>query len=135
MRSVIAGLCVLGLFVCTPVDAAQPSITDPKILAAIIENINRKLPMMADADSRVEYVTAGNNAIIYHVTLIHLKIQDLDKNAFMTRVGNAIYSGACGNPNYIKFLREGISIVSEYYDADDVKIGAVLVPPALCRSK
>ncbi len=119
-------------FFCVRAFAAEPSVKDPKILQAIVDAINQKLPMMADSDTRIDYVTAGSNSIIYHVTLIHLKVKDADKKEFMARIGNAIYSSACKNPNYIKFFRDGISIVSDYYDADNVKIGRVLVPPSLC---
>ena len=116
-------------------DTKAPSMKDPRILQRMAEEANKRLPMMADADTRVDYISTEPQTLIYHITVVNFKAADINKVTLMSTMGNALYASACSNPAYVKVLNENISLRMDYYAADKVKIGSVLIPPSLCKKR
>ena len=116
-------------------NAKAPIMKDPRILQWLAEGANKKLPMMADAETRVDYVSTEPQTLVYHITLVNYKAADINKVPLMSKIGNDLYASACNNPGYLKVLNENISMRMDYYGADKMKIGAVVIPPSLCKER
>jgi len=97
-------------------------------LPAVVAEINARMPLMIDEDTRVERVDAGADVIIYTLRLINYRAADINTEEFYKTIDELIQSNARSDKNYTMFLDKGISLQFLYYSQDDVVVGTFDVP-------
>jgi hypothetical protein len=94
----------------------------------IAVKVNKHFPRMIDEDTRVDGVTAGNNQLIYHCTLINRRAADIDQVIFAEHMENEVRTNLLNDKDARQFLENGISLRIDYYSADDYLLASIELP-------
>lgn len=70
--------------------------------------------------------------LIYHMKLVNLNASDVDQDEFSLEMRDRLTSNACGQHNYVKFLRAGGTLVIAYRASGGELLAKIRVPPSLC---
>ena len=91
------------------------------------------LPVRVDQDTRLDDVRAVSNTELgYFLTLTTIKKAQLSGNLIATQLENNLRAGACRNPDYAKFFKQGISLRITYQTQDQAEITKILFTPKDC---
>jgi hypothetical protein len=105
-------------------------LSEEEIEARLIEgfrsaanDINQKLPMMIDEETRLDRATVGPGArIVYHNTFTKYTSMDIDANWLQTNLRPLVMRKVCDNKDMRKSLQYGGIYVYSYSGSDEVEI-------------
>ena len=102
-----------------------------------VENANKSLPQMLDADTRLDFMSTGPMSISYHITLVTMKIGGERLVNFGPSAKVRMINLICGqlNGNTLKkdYLDNGVTLNYDYSDKDRNLVAQVVITPADCR--
>ena len=105
----------------TPLDAR---------LARVAANMNQQLPMMADADTRLDKVTAGPGAqLTYAFTLPNQEKSGLDLPAFQQSLRQTIINNYKTNSSMDELRASKVKLACQYKDKNGDLIAEIAVTP------
>lgn len=149
----IAGIAMFALLgrghkerpvaVAAPEPAATPApatdaVPDPRVveqLAALAVKANRNLPVMVDAQTRLDEVTTGPGAqMTYRYTLPNHASVAGSAQWIATDVRLAVTREVCVNAELRALLSAGTTLVYVYHDKDGQTINQFLVLDGSCRA-
>lgn len=85
--------------------------------------LNQKLPMMLDEDTRGDKVTVGPGVrIVYHNTFPRYTSSDIDVNWLRTNLRPDVMRKVCSNSDMKESLQYGGIYVYAYYGSDGIEI-------------
>ncbi len=106
---------------------------DQPTLEAIVRDANTRMPHMADAETRLDKVGAGQQELIYYATLVNRRAAEFDRAAFAEAMERQQRASACQNPSVSKFLAAGISVTTQYQSLDGQFVARITLPRYFCR--
>ena len=99
-------------------------------LARVAENMNKQLPIMADADTRLDKVTAGpGSQLTYAFTLPAQSKSGLDLPAFEKTLRQNIINNYRTNSSMIEMRTAQVKLVCQYKDKTGELITNIAVTP------
>jgi hypothetical protein len=119
--SVVGTLAVRSLW--------KPATMDETLARTAIE-LNKRTPMMADKEMRLDKATtAPNKTLVYHYTLVNLRAADVPKDAFAKVMRTQIIANYKTSPE-MKTLRDnGVTLEYQYSDKAGAPVAAFAVSP------
>ena len=122
------GIIAAGLFFLSSTMSGQGFLRGVPDVEDIAVKVNKHFPRMIDEDTRVDGVTAGNNQLIYHCTLINRRAADIDQVIFAEHMENEVRTNLLNDKDARQFLENGISLRIDYYSADDYLLASIELP-------
>jgi len=93
-----------------------------------------KLPVAIDSDTRLVDIRAlSKHELAYFMTVVTHTKASLNGARFAREMERSLKAGACQNPNYLKFLNAGVTLVFVYVTDDSAEVARVRLAPNLCR--
>lgn len=106
------------------------------VLVKVSAQINKKLPITVDNDTRLDSVSAvPGRHFIYHYTLVALNGGDVSPGNFDKLVKPQLKSRLCDSTEMINFLKNGVTISYLYKGKDGQPIGGAKFAPSECGYK
>lgn len=103
-----------------------------ELLPKFASQLNAKLPMMVDANTRLDSVMGINRTLRYNYTLINhssLNVTDQDvRNSLQQKIENNV----CTSQETLSFIKNGVTISYAYYGSEGKQISVISVSPSLC---
>ncbi len=103
-------------------------------LTGVAAKINATLPKDIDPDTRLVKVRAREKEIIYEYELVRYSSQQIDFQAFVRVVGDAVRRQACASPGMKGFWKHDIVATYSYTANDQFGLGSISVSKADCGS-
>jgi hypothetical protein len=122
------GIIAAGLLFLSSMISGQGFLGGVPDVEDIAVKVNRHFPRMVNEDTRIDGVTAGDNQLIYHCTLINHRAADIDQIAFTQYMENDVRANILNDNNARQFLENGISLRIDYYSADDFLLASIELP-------
>ncbi|HEV2691688.1 MAG TPA: hypothetical protein VG347_02215 [Verrucomicrobiae bacterium] len=122
---------ILGYFLVTGIAELRHGQTplDAR-LARVAANINEKLPMMADADTRLDKVTAGPGAqLTYLFTLPNQEKSAIDPTAFENALRTNLINNYKTNSQMEEMRAAKVSLKYQYKDKSGELFSQIVVTP------
>jgi hypothetical protein len=122
---------ILGYFLVTGIAELRRGQTplDAR-LARVASNINEKLPMMADADTRLDKVTAGPGAqLTYLFTLPNQEKGAIDVSAFENMLRQNLINNYKTNSQMEEMRSAKVSLKYQYKDKKGELFSQIIVTP------
>lgn len=102
-------------------------------LTKMADQINKRLPMAVDKDTRGDNITPGpGRRFTYNYTLVSTKIRDIDKAYFRQTMQAQLRAGVCSNPDMKIFFTNGITVGYSYRAADGTFVDKIDITPKDC---
>ena len=121
------GILAAGLLFLSSMMSGQSFLRGVPDVEDIAVQVNAHFPRMIDEDTRIDRVTAGDNQLIYHCTLINHQAADIDP-MLAEYMENKIRANLLNDKYARQFLENGISLRIDYYSADDYLVASVELP-------
>ena len=139
MRSMWAIGMWMGLAFGGAVQAKEASMTDAEFdqkLAQAVKELNAKLPVMMDEETRLDRGVAGpGKNISYIYTLVATNADEIDVDAFVKLMRPDLKVQACGSPVLKALFKSGITAHFVYQGKDGPEITRVSFKGADCGIK
>lgn len=116
--------------------AAGKSMADPqtieKALLTMTNQLNQKMPMTVDADTRLDNATAGQGSrFTYNYTIVSATSREVDRAAFPAFL-TKLKAGVCSSPDMAIFFKYGVTVGYSYRASDGVFITKIDITPKDC---
>jgi len=116
--------------------AAGKAIATPqtveKALVTMTNQLNQRLPMAVDAETRWDTTTAGQGKrFTYNYTIISATSRDFDKRAFPLFF-QKIKADVCSSPDMVIFFKNGVTVGYSYSASDGVFLSKLDITPKDC---
>ena len=138
MKPIVAVLIALGVAVGGYVAIANlpQSNTDlDQQLADLAEEGNAHLPMMVDAQTRLDSMLASSgNGFAYNYTLVNLEARQIDRAAFEKKLEPHLKTVLCTGSDNALFRDNGVNVTYTYHGNDGGEVASVVVPASACDS-
>jgi hypothetical protein len=121
------GIIAAALFFFSSMMSGQSFLRGEPDVKDIAVKVNEHFPRMIDEDTRIDRVTAGDNQLIYHCTLINRRAADIDP-MLAEYMENKIRANLLNDKYARQFLENGISLRIDYYSADDYLVASIELP-------
>jgi hypothetical protein len=106
------------------------------VLVKVTSQMNKKLPMAVDKDTRLDSVSAvPGRQFIYHYTLVSVSSTDVSADNFDKLVKPQLKSRLCSSAEMQNFLKNGVTISYLYKGKDGQPIGSAKFAPSECGYK
>jgi hypothetical protein len=111
-------------------------ITVDETLVKMSVQMNKKMPMTVDKETRLDRVSAEpGQHFIYHYTLTGLRSADINTGEFPKALKPQLKSRLCESAEMQNFLRNGVTISYMYRSSDGRPIGGIKFAPNECDTK
>jgi hypothetical protein len=111
-------------------------ITVDETLSKLSAQMNRKMPMTVDRETRLDRVTAEpGHHFIYHYTLTGLRSADINTGEFPKVIKPQLRQRLCESAEMQNFLKNGVTISYLYRSMDGQPVGGVKFAPSDCETK
>ena len=107
---------------------------NPAAVKTAIEEMNAEVPIEIDAETEITQVELEDNAIVFHVRLIKLAVEDIDVAAAYSKMRNATKNYFCSPETGDGFLRNGYTLQYVFRDRDGAKVTSFRLRPGDCRA-
>ena len=104
-----------------------------KSLQEIAKGADASLPILVDATTRLDKVTASEKVLEKHYTLIGVQESTVDKTAFKEAMSKPLREQSCANSQSKILYQNGVSEWYTYYDENHNLLATVKVNLASCQ--
>lgn len=94
--------------------------------------LNAKLPMMVDAETRLDSSIGLNNTLRYNYTLINHTLSTVTAEQIDSALGEKLVNNVCTSREMQVFVKNGVTVTYAYYGSDGGQITVIAVPPSKC---
>jgi uncharacterized RDD family membrane protein YckC len=95
--------------------------------------MNLSLPMMLDADTRLDSVMGGpSKQLTYLYTLVNVSSQNVLWADIAARLAPQVRQGVCSDKEMAVFFENGVRVVYKYRDKNGLILGEIVVAPSDC---
>ena len=115
---------------------AGKAMADPekveKALVTMTNQINQRMPITVDADTRWDNTTVGQGKrFTYNYTIVTMTSREVDRTAIPS-LFTKIKAGVCSNPDMAIFFKNGVTIGYSYRTSDGVFLSKLDIAPKDC---
>jgi len=111
-------------------------ITVDETLVRMSAQMNKKMPMTIDKETRLDRVSAEpGHHFIYHYTLTGLRSADINTGEFPKAIKPQLKTRLCESTEMQNFLKNGVTISYLYRSSDGHPIGGIKFAPNECETK
>ncbi len=113
--------------------SAGHRMTVDEALSKTVYQINNKLPMSVDRDTRWDSTQAGpGRAFTYHYTIVTARAADVDTMGFYQAMSSHLRNSVCSSQDMQVFLKNGVTVSYSYRGSDGRHISKVVIKPRDC---
>lgn len=109
----------------------QEGITD-ELLLKTASDLNAKLPMMVDSETRLDSSVALNRSFRYNYTLVNYTSFDVSASDLRNALEQKLINNVCTTSEMQVFMKNGVTVGYAYYGKDGRQITVISVSPAQC---
>jgi len=102
------------------------------LMQTVAKRYEGKLPVMADADSRLDAVAADVSGLRFHFTLVNITKNDIEPGGFHSAIYRGMVPQACIRPDFRSILDNGASLTYSYNDKNGDTVVEVSVTERDC---
>jgi hypothetical protein len=113
--------------------AGKKEATIDAALLHTASEMNKTLPMMVDAETRLDSTTGINRTIRYNYTMVNYTVADLDPAQFKQSMEPTIVNKVCTTKEMQVFVRNKVPVSFAYYDKQGKQITVITVPSSSCE--
>ncbi|MDH3690388.1 MAG: hypothetical protein OEU36_13000 [Gammaproteobacteria bacterium] len=95
--------------------------------------INKQLPTMVDANTRMDSTAGLNKTFRYHYTLVKYSVDDVDPKVLAQAMGSKIVNNVCSSKEMRAFVDSGVTVHYAYYGKLGKQITVISVSPEQCK--
>ncbi|MDD2658277.1 MAG: hypothetical protein PHY54_01180 [Methylococcales bacterium] len=107
---------------------------DEPALRKVAEYVNQKLPMVLDADTRLDSTMAGpGRQFTYIYSITHYSSSEVDPVMFSRDVAPTILNRACSASDLQIFFQKEVTVIFLYLGNDGKYVTKIEMTPAVCR--
>lgn len=114
---------------------AGKAMADPakveKALVTMTNQLNQRMPMTVDADTRWDNTTAGQKSFTYNYTIITMTSREFDRTVIPSYF-TKLKAGVCSNPDMAIFFKNGVTVGYSYRTSDGVFLSKLDITPKDC---
>jgi len=100
-------------------------------LASVAQDVNKRVPMMVDNDTRLDKVVAkGGSQLVYHYTMVNYSYNQFDKKKFTDSFKGSLLKHTCSKLS--RLISQGVEIVYSYKAKDGKFLTQVAVNKKKC---
>ena len=125
-----AAVLVLGVFTGTALAASL--ITDRELRRDYSDRVNRGLPKMVDAATRLERTSSGPRQLTYFYTLVGQAVADINVEEFEKKVAAQMASSLCSGGKMRNVLENKITVTYVYKDQAGQEIASIAITREAC---
>lgn len=103
------------------------------ILESMVLETNKSLPLMADAETRLDKSSSKGKTLSFHYTLINFMSSMVDSEQFMAAMIPNIVKRMCGNSTFRAYLEMGANFKHTYRGKDQMEIATIPVVKSDCK--
>lgn len=126
---VLGLIAVVVLFGCSK--NSNDSLDNALLKAA--SEMNKKLPMMIDSETRLDTTTGGNKTFQYNYTLVNYSAANISSQEIHNALEQKIINGVCTTKEMEAFVKKGVTVAYAYYGNDGKQITVISVAPSQCN--
>lgn len=124
---------VVGKAIGENLSSKEMQLNEPA-LRKVAEYANQKLPMVIDADTRLDSTIAGpGGQFTYIYTLTRYSSSEVDPVIFSQNVAPTIRNSACSAPDLQIFFQKELTVIFSYWGNDGKYVTKIELTPAVCR--
>lgn len=107
------------------------AIIDASLLK-VSNDLNARLPMMIDSETRLDGTMAANKVITYRHTLVNYSASSVSANDLTNNLRQKLINGVCTTDVTKALVKKGVSYSYAYYGNDGRQITTITVTPPMC---
>jgi hypothetical protein len=116
---------------------AGKAFVDPQTAEAALrkmtEQVNARMPMTVDKDTRLDNLLAGPGArFSYNYTIITATSREIDRTYLMNHLQSKVKAGVCSSPDMQVFFKNKVTVGYSYRASDGVFVGKIDITPRDC---
>ncbi len=109
----------------------QEGITD-EVLLKTANDLNAKLPMMVDSETRLDSSVGLHHSFRYNYTLVNYTSFDISAADLRDAMEQKLINSVCTTTEMQVFIKNGVTVSYAYYGSDGRQISVISVSPAQC---
>lgn len=104
-----------------------------KALVKVCDQMNKKLPVAADKETRWDSTTPGpGRRFTYNYTFVNAAARDVDVNYFLQAQTQQLTRSVCTSKEMEVFFKNAVTISYSYRSRDGIPIGTIELTPRDC---
>ncbi len=103
------------------------------LLLAIANETNKDLPVMVDAETRLDSTLGASGEFAYKYTLVNLAFEEIDQDYFYETMQPILINSVCSTEEMGFFVEQAIPVKYLYYGKNGKQISSILITPDQCR--
>ncbi|MBQ4848273.1 hypothetical protein [Pseudoalteromonas sp. MMG005] len=105
----------------------------PEELKLAANQINSSLPMMIDAETRIDSTFAFMNTFTYNYTIVTSSVNEINVQAFRDLMTKKIFNTVCTKPDMASFVQNNTEVNYAYVDSEGKHITKISVDTRQCE--
>jgi hypothetical protein len=128
---IVAGLAggIVGFAVALAVFHARYTVSLDANLTRVADELNKKLPMMVDGQTRLDHVSVKTGTFIYAYSLPGVNKGDFDFATRQNSLRQQIITNYQDNQGMQEFRKWNVRLDYQYNDKNGERVGEILVTP------
>jgi len=102
-------------------------------LIKMASEINKQLPMMIDADTRLDSTVGINRTVRYNYTLVKYAAEELEALALEQAMKPKLINNVCTSKEMEIFAKNNIPVTYAYYGKNGKQITVITIPSSSCK--
>jgi hypothetical protein len=94
--------------------------------------INSKLPMMVDSETRLDSTVGLNKSFRYNYTLINYASSSVSASELNSALGQKLINNVCTSKEMQVFVKNGVTVSYAYFGNDGNQVTIISVAPSQC---
>jgi hypothetical protein len=127
-RSAAAAILLISCFACE----GSGEEDGMEAVKHLVEELNKGLPAMADAGTRLNRVSLEGKELLYDYEMLNYTSAELPRAQLDTVLGPQVRKAACGSPQMKPLWKNGYSAHYRYNGKDKRLITEIVVKPSDC---
>ncbi|GAD90716.1 hypothetical protein VHA01S_054_00100 [Vibrio halioticoli NBRC 102217] len=103
-------------------------------LKQISEEVNKQLPMMIDAETRLDTTFAIKRKVVYKYTLVKYEAKDIDSSIFQNNMWPQLINNYCTSKEMSFFVKNNIEATYSYYGKNGKQLSNIKIDNSQCKS-
>jgi hypothetical protein len=96
-------------------------------------DINKELPIMLDAETRLDSTIGSNRKVRYNFTLVNYRAEEVNASALAQGMKPALVQVVCTRKEMEIYVKNDIPVTYAYYGKEGKKVTSITVHASSCR--
>lgn len=112
--------------------AGKKQGTINEVLLKTANELNAKLPIMVDANTRLDSTIGLNEQFRYNYTLVNYSSSQVSGSQIESAMGQKLVNNVCTSKEMQVFVKNGVTVSYAYFGNDGKQIAVISVTPSQC---